>query len=249
MMKFKKEILLFLLIQSVLVSNPFPVVAQELDEVIKKYTEATWGDTELDSIHSIRTFSYFFDEQGIPKSYVLQEIKLPNKIKLEYFTDPNDNGYTIAYDGEIGWELSASNNYTSPVKLSNERSIDLSSEIAIIEPFLKPERIGAEVKLNGKKKFIGTTSHELIVTLKDGTMNGYYIDPEDYRLIGTADILIEDSRMNYSDLYHYKDYRMVDGINFSFVTKQVRPNGKTTIINILRIEVNPEFSKNHFKMP
>jgi len=39
--------------------------------------------------------------------------------------------------------LSASNNYTSPVKLSNERSIDLSSEITIIEPFLQPEKIGA----------------------------------------------------------------------------------------------------------
>ena len=248
-MKFKKEILLFILIQSVLVSNPVPLVAQELDEVVQRYIKSTWGNIELDYIHSIRIFSYFFDEQGIPKSYILKEIKIPNLIKIEYFTDHKHKGYTIAYDGEIGWELSVSNNYTSPVKLSLERSKDLSSDISIIEPFLQPERIGAEVKLNGKKIFIGTKSHELIVTLKDGTINGYYIDPENYRLIGSADILIEDSRMNYSDLYYFKDFRMVDGIYFSFLTEQKRSNVTTNAIKIIRIEVNPEFSDGHFKMP
>lgn len=248
-MKTKKEILLFLLVQPLLISNPYPLVAQGLEEVIKKYTDSIWGDTELDSVKSLRTFSYFFDEQGNPKSYVLKEIKIPNLIKIEYFSDHKNKGYTIAYDGEIGWELSASNNYTSPVKLSNERSIDLSSEITIIEPFLQPEKIGAEVKLNGKKKFIGTKSHELIVTLKDGTISGYYIDSEDYRLIGTADIMIEDSRMNYSELYYFKDFRMVDGINFSFLIEQKQSNVTTNAIKIIRIEVNPKFSENHFKMP
>jgi len=46
-MKIKKEILLFLLVQPLLISNPYPLVAQGLEEVIKKYTDSIWGDTEL----------------------------------------------------------------------------------------------------------------------------------------------------------------------------------------------------------
>ena len=90
-MKFKKEILLFILIQSVLVSNPFPLIAQELDEVVKKYTESIWGDTDLDSIHSLLTYGYALNENGNPDHYILQELKMPNLMKTTYFWE--QNGY------------------------------------------------------------------------------------------------------------------------------------------------------------
>ena len=66
MMKFNKGILLTILIQLLLVYNPLPVVAQELDEVIKKYIKSKYGNTELDSISSLRTFGFIKNNYGQP---------------------------------------------------------------------------------------------------------------------------------------------------------------------------------------
>ena len=65
-MKFNNGILLTILIQLLLVYNPLPVVAQELDEIISKYTKSIWGNTELDSIRSLRTFGIVQNENGAP---------------------------------------------------------------------------------------------------------------------------------------------------------------------------------------
>ena len=248
-MKFNKGFLLTILIQLLLVYNPLPVVAQDLEEVVKRYTKSIWGNTELDSIRSLRTFGIVQNENGAPDYYFLQEMKIPSMIKNEYFTVPNGKRYTIAYDGEVGWELEANKDSVSAVRLSQERSKHLSSHITIIEPFIQPERIGAAVMSTGKQNFYGNESLELVVKLRDGTMKGFYIDPKEYRLLGTANITIENSQKKYSNIYHLKDYKKVEGIYFSFLTEQTLSDGKTNTIKILRIEVNPEFSDNHFKMP
>ena len=249
MMKFKKEILLFLLIQSLLVSNSVPLVAQDLEEVVKRYTKSIWGNTELDSIRSLRTFGVVQNENGTPDFYFLQEMKPPDMIKNQYFVVPNAEGYTIAFDGEVGWERNTYKDSISTVRLSQERSKELSSNISIIESFIQPEKIGAEVELTGIRKSAGNESFELIVTLENGEKKVFFIDSKEYRLKASSDLTDDNSNKKYSNTIFYKEYRMVDGIYFPFLIKQVRPNGKARIINILRIEINPKFSDNHFKMP
>ena len=248
-MKIKKEILLFLFIQSLLVSNSVPLVAQDLEEVVKRYTKSIWGNTELDSIRSLRAFGVVQNENGTPDFYFLQEMKPPDMIKNEYFVVPNAEGYTIAFDGEVGWERNTYKDSISTLRLSQERSKDLSRNISIIESFIQPDRIGAEAELTGKRITAFGEYFDIIVTFGNGEKTIYTLDSKEYRLLVSSDLTNDNSNKKYSNTIFYKEYRMVDGIYFPFLIKQVRPNGKARIINILRIEVNPKFIDNHFKMP
>ena len=247
-MKFNNGILLTILIQLLLVYNPLHVVAQELDEIISKYTKSIWGNTKLDSIRSLRAFGVVQNENGTPDFYFLQEMKPPDMIKNEYFVVPNAEGYTIAFDGEVGWERNTYKDSISTVRLSQERSKDLSRNISIIESFIQPERIGAKVELIGKRKTASGEYFDIIVTFRNGEKTRSTIDSKEYRLFASSDLTNDNSNKKYSNTIFYKEYRMVDGIYFPFLIKQVRPNGKARIINILRIEINPKFSDNHFKM-
>lgn len=248
-MNFKKLILMILFSQIISFHIQVPVAAQELKEVVKNYIKSTWGDTDLESIKSLRIYGYAINEDGSPDYYFLQVLKIPNLIKIEYSTDPNGKGYTIAYDGEIGWDLNGNDDTAVAAKLSQERSRALYSSSWIVEPFIQPERIGAEVELTGKIKFAGDESFELIVTLKGGEKKVYFIDSKKYRLIGSADLTIENSERKYSGFTYHKDYKMVNGIYFSFLAEQRFTNGKTTGIKTLRVDVNPKISDSYFKMP
>ena len=248
-MKFKKEIFLIMIIKLLLVYNPVHVVAQELDEVIERYTKSIYGNTELDSIRSLRTFGFIQNDYVKPDYYFLQELKLPDMIKTEYFVVPNGKGYTIAYDGEVGWELDAHQDSVSAVKLSQERTKILSKDAWIIEPFIQPEKIGAEVELTGKWKTDLEEYFQIIVTFRNGEKTRYTIDSKEDRLFASSDLTNDKSDKKYTNFSFFYDYRMIDGIYFPFLRKQDQPNGKVTNIRIVRIEVNPKFSENHFKMP
>ena len=249
-MKFNNGILLTILIQLLLVYNPLPVVAQDLEEVVKRYTKSIWGNTELDSIRSLRTFGVVQNENGTPDFYFLQEMKPPDMIKNEYFVVPNAEGYTIAFDGEVGWERNTYKDSISTVRLSQERSKELSSNISIIEPFIRHKKNGVRVELIGKKKFGGGDNYLITVEFKDGKSKGYYIDSNGYQLNYSGDINSKSLELRFLKLTQYKNYRKVDGVFFPFLQKDIyNVFSKTRTFKILRIEVNPEFSENNFKMP
>ena len=249
-MKFKKEILIILLIHFLFCYNPVTVVAQELDEVVQRYIKSTWGDTELDSISSLRTFGFIKNNYGQPDYYFVKEIKIPNLIKIEYFTDYKNKGYTIAYDGDIGWELNTKNNHTSVSKLSQEELTALLEKSIIILPFVQPEKSGTAVELLRNKKLFDDDNFQIGVEFKDGKTKRFFIDSNDYKLNHSGDTALQNAEIRYSSFTSYKDYRKVEGIFFSFLQEQIiNTKGKPNNTRNLRIELNPEFSDNHFRMP
>lgn len=248
-MKLTKLILMIMFSQIILFHTPTPLAAQQLEEVVKNYITSTWGDTDLESIKSIRISGYAINESGGPAYYFTQVLKVPNMIKIEYSTAPKGKGYTTAYDGETGWELNGGDDTAVAAKLSDERSRELYSSSWIVEPFIQAEKIGAEVELAGMKLIKGYESFELIVTLEGGVKKVYFIDSIKYRLIGSADITVENSENRYSGFTYHKDYKVVNGINFSFLSEQKLANGKTIGFKTLRVEVNPKISDSYFKMP
>ena len=249
-MKFNKGILQTILIQLLLVYNPLPLVAQELDEVIKRYTKSKYGNTELDSVRSLRMFGFIKNNYGQPDYYFVKEIMIPNLIKIEYFTDRKNKGYTIAYDGDIGWELNANHKYASATKLSQEELTVLLEKSIIILPFIQPEKSGTTVELFGNKKLFDDDNFQIGVKFKNGKTKRFFIDSNDYKLNHGGDTALQNSEIRYSSFTSYKDYRKVNGIFFSFLEEQIiKTKGKKTNIRTLRIEVNPEFKDSHFKMP
>ena len=247
-MKFNKKILLFILIQSALVANPFPLVAQELDEVVQRYIKSTWGETDINSIKSLRTFGFVQNEDGTPDFYIMQELKMPNLIKTTYFSEPNGLGLTVAYNGEVGWKQNTNKDSVSTERLSQERIEILLKDYWIVEPFIQPEKIGAEAKLTGKMKTTLEEYFQIIVTFRNGEKTRYTIDSKEDRLFASSDLTNDNSDKKYTNFSFFYDYRIIDGIYFSFLRKQDLPNGKVERFKVLRIEVNPIFSDNHFRM-
>ena len=180
----------------------------------------------------------------------MKEIKIPNLIKIEYFTDHKNKGYTIAYDGDIGWELNVKNNHTSVSKLSQEELTALLEKSIIILPFVQPEKSGTTVELLQNKKLLDNDNFQIGVKFKDEKTKRFFIDLNDYKLNHSGDTALQNAELRYLSFTSYKDYRKVEGIFFSFLEEQIiNTKGKPNNTRTLRIEINPEFSENYFKMP
>jgi len=222
------------------------VSAQTAEDLVAKNLQAKGGVDKIKAIKSLKMSGKF--QQGSFTAQVAQDAKAPNDLR-EMLTI---QGMTQiqAYDGSTGWQISPFGGRRDPEMLGEDDLRDISEDADFYGPLVDYKEKGNTVEYLGMDTVDGDDAYRLKVTLKNGDILYYYLDPDTYIEIRTErqQFIRGAVRETQTDLGSYKQ---VNGVYFPFSIAsgpKNRPDQKGTI-TFDTMEANVSIPDAEFKMP
>jgi len=223
------------------------LMAQTADELVNKNLAARGGVDKLKALHSLRMTGKILAGGGF-KADVGQDSMPPNMVK-NTFTIMSMTG-TQAYDGSIGWRIMPFGGRKDPEMMGEDDVRGLQDESDFYGHLVDYKEKGSTIEYMGHDTVDGDDAYRLKLTLKNGDIIYYYLDPETFLEIRTESVqFIHGSvRESFTEMGSYK---LVNGVYFPFAMESGSPRNpeQTTKITIDKIEANVPIDPAEFKMP
>jgi hypothetical protein len=228
------------------ISSAVLLQAQTAEDLVQKNILARGG---LEKIKSIKTYRMTGRlQQGSFSAQVGRDSMAPDMIR-ETFTL---QGMTEidAYDGAVGWKISPFEGRKDPELLGEDDLRELVENGDFYGPLVDYQAKGNKIEYLGHDSVEGDDAYKLKVTLKNGDIAYYYLDPETYLEIRVENVRFIRGAV-HEDFREPGSYKLAGGVYypFSFETGTKQRPGQTTKITVDRIEVNVPMDKRHFEMP
>lgn len=219
--------------------------AQTAEELVAKNTQAKGG---IEKIKSINTFkaSGRLDAGGF-KAKLAWKSKRPSMLRQEFTIQ----GMTEiqSYDGSTGWQISPFEGRKDPELLGEDELRNLVEEADFDGPLVDAEAKGNKVEYLGMDTVDGDDAYRLKVTLKNGDILYYYLDPETFLEFRREKQQFIRGAVRET-VTEYGSYKPVGGVLYAF-SVEAGPKRSTNRqkITIDKIEVNTRIDDSTFKMP
>jgi hypothetical protein len=221
-------------------------LAQTADELVSKNIQARGGLEKLKAIKTLRITGN--SVSGGTPIVIVNEYMRPNLIRETF----SIAGMTAiqAYDGTSGWQISPFGGRKDPEFLGEDDLRDLQLDSDFEGPIVDYKAKGNSVEFLGHDTVDGDDALRLKVTLKNGDVVYYYLDPDTYLEIRkeTQEFIRGAVKEGFYDLGSYKP---VAGVMFPFsITSGSKnnPDGGLTI-TVDKIEVNVPLPASDFAVP
>jgi hypothetical protein len=186
-------------------------------------------------------------QQGDFSAVVGQEAKAPNLLR-ETFTIQNMT-QVQAYDGSVGWQISPFQGRKDPELLGEDDLRDLVEQADFYGPLIDYRQKGHTIEYAGRIVVDGDEVYRLKVTLKNGDIFYYDLDPDTYLeiRIETQQFIRGSVRERVSEVGSYK---LVNGVYypFSIETGPKRNPSARAKITYEKIEANVDINDASFRM-
>ncbi|PYX46006.1 MAG: hypothetical protein DMG79_17790 [Acidobacteria bacterium] len=154
-----------------------------------------------------------------------------------------------AYDGTTGWQIQPFGGHKDPELMGEDDLKDLLLDADFDGPLVDYKEKGSTVEFLGHDVVDGDDALRLKVTLKDGDIIYYYLDPDTYLEIrkDVQEFIRGSVRESVTELGSYKP---VSGVMYPFSISQgnkANPAQQTTTIE--KIEVNVPIDPRDFNVP
>jgi hypothetical protein len=221
--------------------------AQTADELVAKNIEAKGG---IDKIHAIKTMR-MTGKTVLPGGFVgavSQENTRPNLVRETFSLQ----GMTAvqAFDGAAGWQIQPFGGRKDPQLLGEDDLRDLLIDSDFDGPMVNYKEKGNTVEYLGHDVVDGDDALRLKVTLKNGDILYYYLDPDTYLEIRreTQEFIRGSVKESASELGSYKP---VAGVMFPFSLASGPKNDPTSwqATTVEKIEVNLPLENSEFAVP
>ena len=219
--------------------------AQTAEELVAKNLQARGGVDKIKAINTLKMTGKAY--VGID-AVLSQENKRADMIRQNFTVQ----GMTQiqAYDGKVGWQISPFGGRKDPELMGEDDYRDLLEEADIDGPLVDYQAKGNKVEYLGLDKVDGDDAYELKVTLKNGDIVYYYLDPDTYLEIKKKkqQFIRGSVRESEQDLGSYKQ---VAGVYYPFsIEAGSKDNpGDHARITFDKIEANVPLDDSYFKMP
>jgi outer membrane lipoprotein-sorting protein len=222
-----------------------PVFAQTAEELVAKNIEAKGGVARIKAIRSVRMTGRL--QQGDFSAVVGQEAKAPDLLRLT-FTIQNMTQIQ-AYDGSTGWQVSPFAGRKDPELLGEDDMRDLVEQADFYGPLVDYREKGHAIEYIGHTIVDGDDAYRLKVTLKNGDIFYYDLDPDTYLeiRIETQQFIRGSVRERVTEVGSYK---LVNGVYYPFSVEtgpKRNPNARAKI-TFEKIEANVEIPDSDFRM-
>jgi hypothetical protein len=155
-----------------------------------------------------------------------------------------------AYDGTIGWRIMPFGGRKDPEMLGEDDLRGMQDDADFYGHLADYKEKGNAIEYLGHDTVDGDDAYRLKVTLKNGDIVYYYLDPETFLEIRTesTQFIHGSVKESFSEMGSYK---LVNGVYFPFALEQGNPRspGDTAKITIDKIEANVSMDPAEFKMP
>jgi hypothetical protein len=219
-------------------------VAQTADELVAKNLQARGGVDKIKAVNTLKMSGKAY--VGI-NAEVTQEQKRPSMIRQDFTVQ----GMTQiqSYDGSVGWQISPFEGRKDPELLGEDDMRDLVEDADIDGPLVDYQAKGNKVEYLGHDIVDGDDAYKLKVTLKNGDIVYYYLDPDTYfEIKKEKQEFIRGSVRETEQLLG--SYKQVAGVYYPFsVEAGTKGSGEHARFTFDAIEVNVPIEDSYFKMP
>jgi hypothetical protein len=220
--------------------------SQTADELVAKNIQAHGGMDKVKAVKSLRMTGTF--ASGGFKAAVGYESKRPDMLRQTFSVQ----GMTRiqAYDGSTGWQISPFGGKKDPELLGEDDLKDLVESADFDGPLVDAAAKGNTVEYLGHDQVDGDDALKLKVTLKNGDIFYYYLDPDTSLEIQIEkQVFIRGSVRESVTLLG--SYKPVSGVMYPFSIEggaKNNPDGRGKI-TLHKIEANVPLEDKSFKMP
>jgi hypothetical protein len=221
--------------------------SQTADELINKNIQAKGGMDAIKAIKSIR-MSGRLDAGGGFTGRVGQENMRPNLLRETFSLQ----GMTAvqAYDGSTAWQIQPFGGHKDPQLMGEDDVRDLLIDSDFDGPLVDYKAKGNTVEYLGHDTLDGDDVLRLKVTLKNGDIVYYYLDPDTFLEIRTErqEFVRGSVRENVADLGSYKK---VGGVMYPFSLASGPKNDPSSwqSVTVEKMDVNVPIASSDFAVP
>ena len=219
--------------------------AQTAEELVAKNLQARGGVDKIKAINTLKMTGKAY--VGIDAA-LSQENKRADMIRQNFTVQ----GMTQiqAYDGKVGWQISPFGGRKDPELMGEDDYRDLLEEADIDGPLVDYQAKGNKVEYLGLDQVDGDDAYELKVTLKNGDIVYYYLDPDTYLEIKKRKQQFIRGSVRESE-QSLGSYKQVAGVYYPFsIEAGSKDNpGDHARITFDKIEANVPLDDSYFKMP
>lgn len=222
------------------------VKAQTADELVAKNLQARGGIEKIKRIQTFRSNGKL-EADGF-KADVGTESKRPDKLRqLLTFQGMTE---TDAYDGKSGWKISPFQGKKDAELMGEDDLRTLMEEADFDGPLVDAAAKGNRIEYLGKRPIDGDDAYILRVTLKNGDLLTYYLDPDTYLefRVDRATFIRGSVHERTSE---FGSYKPVNGVLYPFsiqVGPKAHPESRQKV-TIQKVEVNVPLEDSLFTMP
>ena len=220
--------------------------AQTAEELVNKNLTAHGGIEKVKALHSLRMTGKL--QQGTFTAQLSLDSMAPDLVQ-QSFTLMGMTGIS-AYDGTIGWRIMPFGGRKDPEMLGEDDLRGMQDDADFYGHLADYKEKGNAIEYLGHDTVDGDDAYRLKVTLKNGDIVYYYLDPETFLEIRTesTQFIHGSVKESFSEMGSYK---LVNGVYFPFALEQGNPRspGDTAKITIDKIEANVSMDPAEFKMP
>src|SRR5580658_1436447 len=219
--------------------------AQTADELIAKNIEARGGMDKIKAIKTLRMTGKF-DGDGITAT-VGQENVRPNLVRETFSLQ----GMVViqAFDGSTGWHIQPFGGKKTPELMGEDDLRDLLLDADFDGPLVDYKEKGNTVEYLGHDEVDGDDALRLKVTLKNGDLVYYYLDPDTFiEIRKEVQQFIRGSVRDH--VVGLGSYKPVAGVMFPFSISRGpknHPDAQTSTIQ--KMEVNVTIDPADFALP
>ncbi len=220
--------------------------AQTAEELVSKNIQAKGGMEKIKAIKSVRMTGTLNLGGGVIAAE-MQENQRPDLIR-EAVSLQGMTAVT-AYDGTTGWQIQPFGGHKDPELMGEDDLKDLLLDADFDGPLVDYKEKGNTVEFLGHDVVDGDDALRLKVTLKDGDVIYYYLDPDTFLEIRKEVQEFVRGSVRES-VYELGSYKPVAGVMYPFSISQgskANPAAQTTAIE--KIEVNVPINPADFAVP
>ncbi len=220
--------------------------AQTAEELVNRNLQAKGGVDKIKAIRSLRATGKL--QQGGMTAQVGTDSMAPNLLRRSFTIQ----GLTQiqAYDGNTGWKISPFEGRKDPERLGEEELRDVMESAIFLGPLVDYQAQGNRIEYLGKDLIDGDDVYRLKVTLKNGDIWYYYLDPETF-----LEVRMEKVRfirgVVHESVIECGSYKLVAGVYMPFTceTGSKQSPGNRSQVTYDKIEPNVTLDPAEFKMP
>jgi hypothetical protein len=220
--------------------------SQTADELVNKNIEAKGGMEKMKAIHSIRMtgklnggggFTAATGQENLRPNLVRQTVSLQGMTAIQ------------AYDGSTGWQIQPFGGHKDPELMGEDDLRDLLLAADFDGPLVDYKDKGNTVEYLGHDIVDGDDALRLKVTLKNGDIIYYFLDPDTYLEIRkeVQEFIRGSVHESVSEMGSYKP---VAGVMFPYsISQGSKTNPSENTVTIEKIDVNAPIEQSDFALP
>jgi hypothetical protein len=219
--------------------------AQTADDLVNRNLQAKGGADKIKAIRTLRSTGKI--QQGSFIAQVSADSMAPNLLRQSFTVQ----GMTQiqAYDGNTGWKIDPFEGRKDPQLVGEEELRDLIEDANFFGPLVDYRAQGNQIEYVGKDTIDGDDVHRLKVTLKNGDIYYYYLDPETFLEVRIEKVEFIRGAVKES-VIECGSYKQVAGVYMPFTIEVGRKqSAERSKITFDKIEPNVTLDPAEFKMP